>query len=50
MRINKVDGLNKLPWKSEVTEDDTSVPTSVISSLFTEVYEPSFTSSESNSD
>ena len=50
MRRNKVDGLNNHPWKSEVNEDDTSVPTSVISSWFTEVYEPSFTSSESNGD
>ena len=32
MRRNKVDGLNNHPWKSEVNEDDTSVPTSVISS------------------
>ena len=46
MRRNKVDGLNNHPWKSEVNEDDTSVPTSVISSWFTEVYEPDFESSD----
>lgn len=46
MRRNKVDVLNNHPWKSEVNEDDTSVPTSVISGWFTEVYEPDFESSD----
>ena len=46
MRRNKVDGLNNHPWKSEVNEDDTFVPNSVISSWFTKVYEPDFESSD----
>ena len=48
-RRNKSDGLNNHPWKSEVNEDDSSVPSSVISSWFSAVYEPNFTESEQNS-
>lgn len=42
-RRNKADSKGNHPWKSEVTEGDANVPTSVVSSWFTSVYEPSFT-------
>src|SRR6056297_4057212 len=42
-RRNKIDGENKPPWKSEVTEGDSGVAASTISSWFTSVYEPDFT-------
>lgn len=42
MRRNKVDENNDHPWKSEVNEDDTLVPSSVISNWFSAVYEPSY--------
>ena len=42
-RRNKLDGENKHPWKAEVTEGDTGVSASTISSWFTSVYEPDFT-------
>jgi len=42
-RRNKLDGENKHPWKAEVTEGDTGVLASTISSWFTSVYEPDFT-------
>ncbi|MEI3542039.1 MAG: major tail protein [Acutalibacteraceae bacterium] len=42
MRRNKVDEDNNHPWKSEVNEDDSLVPSSVISNWFSAVYEPSF--------
>jgi phi13 family phage major tail protein len=42
VRRNKVDGNGKHPWKSEVNEDDASVPASVITGWYTEVYEPVF--------
>ena len=41
-RRNKLDGNGKHPWKSEVNEDDTSVPASVITGWYTQVYEPTF--------
>ena len=40
-RRNKVDDAGKHPWKAEVT--DTGSNTSVISSWFTQVYEPDYT-------
>jgi phi13 family phage major tail protein len=40
MRRNKPDGSGKHPWKSEVTEGDAGVAASVITSWFTQVYEP----------
>lgn len=43
LRRNKVDTNGKHPWKSEVNEDDISVPASVITSWYTQVYEPVFT-------
>lgn len=43
MRRNKLDGQGNHPWKSEVSEDDTGVLSSTITSWFTEVYEPVFT-------
>ena len=42
MRRNKLDGQNKHPWKTEVTEGDTGVSSSVISGWFSAVYEPDF--------
>ena len=42
-RRNKTDGNGKHPWKAEVNEDETSVPTSVITGWYTSVYEPVFT-------
>lgn len=42
-RRNKLDGENKHPWKSEVTEGDNGVAASIITSWFTSVYEPDFT-------
>ena len=42
MRRNKVDELNNHPWKSEMDEDNNSVPASVISEWFNSVYEPSY--------
>lgn len=41
-RRNKLDGNGKHPWKAEVNEDDTSVPASVITGWYTQVYEPVF--------
>ena len=37
---------NKHPWKAEVTEGDKDVPASIISSWYTEVYEPDYTVTE----
>lgn len=42
-RRNKLDGQGKHPWKAEANEGDASLPASVISSWFTTVYEPVFT-------
>jgi len=42
MRRNKLDGLDRHPWKAEVTEGVTGVSASVISGWFTQVYEPSY--------
>ena len=43
LRRNKPDTSGKHPWKAEVTEGDKHVPASVISSWYTEVYEPDYT-------
>jgi len=43
VRRNKLDGIGKHPWKAEVNEDDASVPSSVITGWYTQVYEPVFT-------
>ena len=43
LRRNKPDTSGKHPWKEEVTEGDKDVPASVISSWYTEVYEPDYT-------
>jgi len=43
LRRNKPDGNGKHPWKAEVNEDDASVPVSIISGWYTQVYEPVFT-------
>jgi len=42
IRRNKLDGQGKHPWKTEVNEDDTSVPAATISGWYTQVYEPTF--------
>ena len=41
-RRNKLDGQSNHPWKAEANEGDASLPTSVISGWFSNVYEPSF--------
>ena len=46
MRRNKLDGNGKHPWKAEVTEGDPGVPAAVITSWYTEVYEPVYTPEE----
>lgn len=43
MRRNKLDERGNHPWKAEVSEDDTGVTGTTISSWFTKVYEPVFT-------
>ena len=43
LRRNKLDDNGKHPWKSEANEDDPSVPSSVITGWYTQVYEPVFT-------
>lgn len=43
MRRNKLDENGNHPWKAEVSEDDTGVVASTITSWFTTVYEPEFT-------
>ena len=43
LRRNKPDTSGKHPWKAEVTEGHKDVPASVISSWYTEVYEPDYT-------
>lgn len=42
LRRNKLDGQDQHPWKAEANEGDTSLPASVISGWFSEVYEPDF--------
>ena len=42
LRRNKLDSNGRHPWKSEVNEDDNSVPRNVISGWYSQVYEPSF--------
>lgn len=46
MRRKNLDGQGKHPWKAEVDESDTGVDTSTISSWYTSVYEPEFTTTE----
>ena len=45
-RRNKLDGQSKHPWKAEVNENDASVPVSVITGWFSQVYEPDFEEAE----
>ena len=42
LRRNKLDGNSRHPWKSEVNEDDVTVPRSVITGWYSQVYEPTF--------
>lgn len=46
LRRNKVDAKNAHPWKAEVTEGNTGVTAATITGWFNEVYEPSFTATE----
>ena len=41
-RRNKVDGHGTHPWKAEVTEGESGVPSSVITNWYQSVYEPSY--------
>ena len=50
LRRNKLDGNGKHPWKAEANEDDTSVPASVITGWYTQVYEPVFSVSGGGED
>ena len=43
LRRNKVDAKGAHPWKAEVTESNTGVAAATITNWFNEVYEPSFT-------
>ena len=43
LRRNKVDAKGAHPWKAEVTEGNTGVAAATITNWFNEVYEPSFT-------
>lgn len=45
-RRNKLDGKSNHPWKAEANEGDASLPATVITNWFTEVYEPTFTALE----
>lgn len=40
MRRNKPDGMNRHPWKAEVTEGDPGVAEDTISGWYAQVYEP----------
>lgn len=48
LRRNKVDAAGKHPWKAEVTEGDTGVSAATVSGWYTNVYEPSYTTSSGN--
>jgi phi13 family phage major tail protein len=45
MRRNKLDGMQKHPWKAEVTEGDPGVAEDTISNWYAQVYEPVYNSS-----
>ncbi len=45
MRRNKLDGMNKHPWKAEATEGDAGVVEGTISNWYAQVYEPVYTGS-----
>ena len=47
LRRNKLDGINKHPWKAEVTEGDAGVSSDTISGWYAEVYEPVYTAQPS---
>jgi len=42
LRRNKVDALNKHPWKVEATEGDAAVTNGIIANWYKQVYEPSY--------
>lgn len=43
MRRNKEDAAGRHPWKAEVSEDDTGVPSTVVKNWYSAVYEPEYT-------
>ena len=47
-RRNKLDGQDKHPWKAEANEGDASLPGSVLTVWFDEVYEPTFNPASAN--
>lgn len=46
MRRNKPDGMDKHPWKAEVTEGDSGVSEATITGWYTQVYEPAYEEQE----
>lgn len=42
LQRNKIDGKGKHPWRAEANEDDATLPTSVITGWYSQVYEPVF--------
>lgn len=46
MRRNKPDEKGRHPWKAEVNEDESGIASSVISSWYTSVYEPTYPAME----
>ena len=44
MQRNKPDADGRFPWKAEITEGESDVSAETISSWYTEVYEPTYTS------
>lgn len=46
MRRNKPDGMDKHPWKAEVTEGDSGVSEATITEWYTQVYEPVYEEQE----
>ena len=44
MQRNKPDADGRFPWKAEITEGESEVSAETISSWYTEVYEPTYTS------
>jgi phi13 family phage major tail protein len=43
LRRNKLDGLNKHPWRAQADQDNPAIPSLVFSQWFASVYEPDYT-------
>lgn len=43
LRRNKLDGLNKHPWRAQADQDNPAIPSLVLSQWFASVYEPDYT-------